>query len=71
MNNIIEYTSLKNQIDELNEWFDLFLKDKNRGGSLDAEEIDNPLWAEYNEKYKMYMKIRGKMEDMERITKVA
>lgn len=69
MRNIVEYTTLKNQIDELNGWFDLFLKDKKRGGNLDAEEIDNPLWSEYNAKYKMYMKIRSKMEDMERAAK--
>jgi len=69
MHDIVKYTTLKNQIDELNEWFDEFLGDKERGGSLDTENIDNTAWAEYNEKYKMYMKIREKMEDMERFAK--
>lgn len=69
MRDIVAYTTLKNQIDELNQWFNLFLKDKKRGGSLDDQEIDNPLWSEYNAKYKMYMKIRSKMEDMERAAK--
>lgn len=69
MYDIVKYTSFKNQIDELNDWFDNFLDDKNRGGKLDVEEIDNPLWSEYNEKYRMYMKIREQMEEMERFAK--
>ncbi len=66
MRDIVKYTAFKKQIDELNDWFDDFLDDKSRGAKLDAEEVDNPFWLEYNEKYRMYMKIRAKMEDMER-----
>ena len=66
MRDIVKYTTFKKQIDELNNWFDDFLDDNSRGGKLDAEEVDNPFWLEYNEKYRMYMKIRAKMEDMER-----
>lgn len=60
------YTALKVQIKELTDWFDEFLGDKSRGGKLDLDELDSNLWQEYNSKYKMYMKIRDKIETIER-----
>jgi len=63
MQNIIEYTSLKNSIKQLDAWFNVFLKGK--GKKMDHDDIDNPLWSEYHSKYKEYSKLCQKIRLME------
>lgn len=63
MQNILEYTKLKNSLKQMDSWFDAFLKGK--GKKLDDESVDSELWQEYHSKYQEYLKLSQKIRLIE------
>ena len=63
MQNILEYSKLKNSLKQMDFWFDAFLKGK--GKKLDDEDVDSDLCREYNSKYQEYLKLSQKIRLME------
>lgn len=63
MQNILEYSKLKNSIKEMNNWFDNFLKGK--GKKMNHEDLDSEAWTEYHSKYNEYLELSQKIRLME------